>query len=252
MNLPRGWNVELEGKVAIVTGAGHGIGAAVADALAARGTAVVVNYYRSKDAAFDTVERLTGRGSRAIAVWADVSDSADVRAMVERTLTELGRIDILVNNAAAPVARVPFGRPELLDEEIWDRTLAVNLKGPFLCAGAVHEAMKMAGEGAIVNVGSVGGMRPRSSNLAYASAKAAIVHLTECLAVGLGPDNIRVNCVVPGITPTSRVLPGTQTVGPLGRHVALDDLSAAIVECCRNSSVTGVTWTVDAGALLEM
>ncbi len=243
--------MELAGKAAIVTGGGHGIGAAVVEALAAQGVAVTVNYHQSKDAASDTVRRVTQAGGRAIAMRGDVSDSADVRAMVDRTIAEFGRIDILVNNAAAPAVRVPFGEPEALDEADWDRIIAVNLKGPFLCAGAVHAAMRAAGEGAIVNISSIGGIRPNSSNLAYASAKAAIVHLTECLAVGLGPDNIRVNCVAPGITPTKRVLPGTPTIGPLGRHVALDDLAAAVVECCRNSSVTGVNWIVDAGAVLS-
>jgi 3-oxoacyl-[acyl-carrier protein] reductase len=244
--------VELAGKVAIVTGGGHGIGAAVAEGLAAEGVDVVVNYAASKDAAEETVGKITARGVRAIAVQADVSSSADVRAMFDRTLEAFGRVDILINNAAARVARVPFGEPENLPEEVWDRTMAVNLKGPFLCTAAAVGPMRANGGGAIVNVGSVGGLRPRSSNLAYATAKAGLVHLTESLANGLGGDNIRVNCLVPGITPTSRVLPNTPTVGPLGRHVAMDDLVRVAVECCRNESVTGTTWVVDAGALLGM
>ena len=240
--------MDLAGKVVLVTGAGHGIGAAITEAFARSGSNVVVNYLASEEAAVDTAGRAEKHGVQALTHKADVSDSNEVSTMMASVIEHFGRIDVLVNNAAAPVERIPFGEPEKLPEEVWDRIMAVNLKGPFLCTAAAVPHLRATG-GVIVNIGSIGGIRPRSSNLAYACAKAAIVHLTECLAASLGPS-IRVNCVVPGITPTSRVIPGTPTIGPLGRHVAVDDVAAVVVECARNESVTGATWVVDVGAIL--
>jgi 3-oxoacyl-[acyl-carrier protein] reductase len=240
--------VELAGKVALVTGGGHGIGAAITEAYARCGAHVVVNYFSSESAAIDTARHAEKHGVEAITHRADVSVAADVDAMVARAVERFGRLDILVNNASAPVARIPFAEPQALPEDVWDRTMAVNLKGPFLCAAAATPHLRTSG-GVIINIGSIGGIRPRSSNLAYACAKAAVVHLTECLAASLGPA-IRVNCVVPGITPTTRVLPDTPPVGPLGRHVDIDDFASAVIECTRNDSVTGATWLVDVGAVL--
>jgi NAD(P)-dependent dehydrogenase (short-subunit alcohol dehydrogenase family) len=147
------------------------------------------------------------------------------------------------------VLRVPFGELDALDEMSWDHIFAVNLKGTFLCTRAAVRAMRAVGGGAVVNIGSIGGLRPHSSNLAYACSKAAIVHLSECLAVSLAPV-IRVNCIAPGVTVTRRLRPGQPPVGVLQRHVEAADVAAAVVECVRNDSLTGVTLPVDAGAVL--
>jgi 3-oxoacyl-[acyl-carrier protein] reductase len=188
--------MDVNGKVAIVTGSATGVGRATALQLAERGCAVVVNYTRSEQEARETFADVKALGVPALLVRCDVSDDTAVRRMVQQTVDELGGVDILVNNAGTTTF-VNHADLKGLTEEIWDRTLAVNLKGTFFCTRAVAPHMKARGQGAIVNVSSVAGVRGGGSSIAYAASKAGIVNLTVTTARVLGPE-IRVNCVAPG------------------------------------------------------
>ena len=247
--------MDLAGKVAIVTGGGTGIGRAISAALAREGAHVAVNYSRSEDDAAATVRELEGIGTRAIAVRADVSRSDEVGAMVARTVDELGRVDLLVNNAGMTVF-VPLPDLAGMEEEAWDRIMAVNVKAPFLCARAVAEPMRRAGGGGIVNIASIAGLKPGGSSMAYAVSKAGVIHLTKCLAVALAPD-IRVNCVAPGFVRTrwgerfsEEQKQRMEQTAPLKRSVAPEEIATATVECLRNDAITGQTIVVDAGMLV--
>ena len=247
--------MDLAGKVAIVTGGGTGIGRAISVALAGSGAQVAVNYSRSEEDAAATVRELEGIGTRAIAVRADVSRADDIAQMVARTVDELGRVDLLVNNAGMTVF-VPFQDLAGLDEEAWDRIMAVNVKGPWLCAKAVAEPMRRAGSGAIVNIASVAGIKPGGSSLAYAVAKAGVIHLTKCLAIALAPE-IRVNSVAPGFVRTrwgerfsEEQKQRMEQSAHLKRGVAPEEIATATLECLRNDAITGQTIVVDAGLIL--
>ena len=247
--------MDLAGKVAIVTGGGTGIGKAISRALAAAGAHVVVNYSRSEDDAVATVRELESQGVRAVPLRADVSRSDEVRAMVERTTDELGRLDLLVNNAGM-TKFVAFKDLDNMDEESWDRIMAVNARGTFLCCKAVVEPMRRAGGGSIVNISSIAGLKAGGSSIGYAVSKAAVIHLTRCMAVALAPE-IRVNSVAPGFVRTrwgerfsEEQKQGMEANAPLERSVAPEEIATATVECLRNDSMTGQTVVVDAGLML--
>ena len=244
--------MELQDKVALVTGGGTGLGKAISLALAQEGAHVAVNYSRSEGDARQTVQEVTALGRRAIAVKADVSDAAVVKDMVEKTLAELGRIDILVNNAAT-TAFVDFKDLEGMTEEAWDRIMAVNIKGPFLCTKAVASLMLGQQSGRIINISSNAGLRPAGSCLAYCASKAALVHLTRCLAISLAP-HVLVNAVAPGRMPTRwspslspEALDRVVQAFPLKREAALGDVAAAVVFLAKNDSMTGQVLVTDCG-----
>ena len=188
----------LEGKVAIVTGGARGIGQAYATALAGEGASVVV---ADVGDATGTVEEITAKGGRAIAVTTDITDPGAVQAMVDRTLGEYGRIDILLNNAAiyAGLTFTPF---EAIDIEEWDRVYAVNVRGTFLCCRAVAPTMREQRSGKIINISSATALLGIFGVLHYASSKGAVISMTRCLARELGEFNITVNTITPGFTMT--------------------------------------------------
>jgi len=188
--------VGLDGRAAIVTGAGTGVGRATALALAKRGCSVLVNYSRSREGAEQTAEEAARLGVRAIPFRADVADDAACRAMAETAARELGRLDVLVNNAGTTVF-VPHADLERVTTDDWERLLAVNLRGPFQCARAVRAALEASGGGEIVNVSSVAGISGTGSSIPYCASKAALNNLTVTLARALAP-RIRVNAVAPG------------------------------------------------------
>jgi 3-oxoacyl-[acyl-carrier protein] reductase len=188
--------MDLQGKVAIVTGGGTGMGKEISKLLAAAGAHVVVNYSRSEADAVATAKELGTQDVKAIPIKADVSSAAEVAAMVEETEKKLGRLDVLVNNAGT-TAFVPFSDLEGMKEDDWDRVFDVNVKGIWLCSKAAAPLMRKAGQGAIVNITSVSGIRPIGSSIGYSVSKAAAIHLTKCLALALSPE-IRVNSVAPG------------------------------------------------------
>ena len=192
----------LSGKVAIVTGAAVGLGRAIAVAYAREGARVVVNYSKSSDEAKQTAELAREAGGETWVVQADVSQDRQVKAMVAGTLDRFGRIDVLVNNAGI-IKTLPFSDLDALTEELWDAQLNVHVKGTFMCSRAVAGPMRRQGRGRIINIASIAGVWSKGSSIAYSTSKAAVIHLTKCLARVLGPE-IRVNVIAPGFVPDTR------------------------------------------------
>src|SRR5437879_692920 len=187
----------LTGKVALVTGAGRGIGRAIAKALAQEGASLVLHHLESAQGAAEAADEAGRLGVRTLVARADVSLAPAVRNMFEEIHRTFGRLDILVNNAGV-FSRVPFLE---VAEAHWDRVLDVNLKGTFLCAQAAARVMLAQQSGAIVNLASGGGLSPRpgyETSAPYAASKAGVIMLTRRLALELAP-HIRVNAVAPGV-----------------------------------------------------
>ncbi len=243
--------MDLSGKVALVTGAGSGIGHAIAERLSAAGAAVCVNYLGYEDEA----RALAARLPRAIAVRGDVSAQTDVQAMVEQTVRELGSVDVLVNNAGIE-KNVPFLD---LDEKTWDLIISVNLKGAFLCAQACARAMKVADRGgSIVNVSSIHEDVAFPGFTPYCASKGAVRMMMRNLAVELAPYRIRVNNVAPGAiaTPINKAtlddpekVATLERIVPLGRMGDPAEVAEVVLFLASDAStyVTGSTYYVDGG-----
>ena len=242
-------------QTALVTGSSRGIGRAIAVELAREGWAVCVNYLEHREAAEDLVRLLRAEDWEAIAVRADVSDRDAVEAMVRTAQAELGPIELLVNNAGISYQ----GLFQDTSNEIWDRTLAVNLTGARNAAQAVLPHMLSEKRGCIVNISSMWGLRGASCEVAYACSKAAIIGLTRSLALELAPSGIRVNCVAPGCIETDmvRVL-GEETRAmlvaetPLGRLGTPEDIAHAVAFFAseKASFLTGQVLTADGGFIV--
>lgn len=184
---------KLTGRVAVVTGGAVRVGRAIALALGAEGADIAIGYLRSRDAAQGTVRDLRALGVRAVAIRADLGKPADARRLVTAAARRLGRLDILVNSAAL-FFRTPFHETSAAD---FDRLIAVNLRGPFVCAQAAARLMGRRG-GRIVNIADVGGVRAWPGYVAYGISKAGVVMLTKGLAAALAPA-VQVNAVGPGL-----------------------------------------------------
>ncbi|CAG7617795.1 SDR family NAD(P)-dependent oxidoreductase [Paenibacillus allorhizosphaerae] len=243
--------MDLKQKVAIVTGGGTGIGRATSIMLAERGASVAVNYSRSKAEADETVQRIQDYGGSAVAVEADVSRDAEVRAMIDAVVQRFGTIDLLVNNASI-TRHIPLDDLEAAAEDVWDDLFAVNVKGMFYCARAAAPLMKSKKQGAIVNVGSIAGLTGSGSSLPYAVSKAAVHGLTKSLARALVPE-ISVNSVVPGAVAT-RWWAGKEEqmqrlIGhlPLQRISTPEEIAQMICAVLAQPSMTGQIITVDGG-----
>jgi 3-oxoacyl-[acyl-carrier protein] reductase len=195
----------LEGRVALVTGASRGIGAAIAAAFGGEGAAVVVNYHRSPERAAAVVEAVEKAGGRARAIQADVRDGAAVRAMVAGALTAFGRIDVLVNNAGI-LDVTPLHE---MSEAVWDEMMATNLRPVFLVTRAVLPHMLERGSGKIINMSSQFGQKGFPGHTHYAAAKGGIIAFTRALAREVGPRGIHVNAIAPGPIETELMGPIT-------------------------------------------
>ncbi|HSB77315.1 MAG TPA: 3-oxoacyl-ACP reductase family protein [Candidatus Methylomirabilis sp.] len=246
--------MKLEGQVALVTGGSRSIGRAIALGLAGEGADVAVNYVQHADAAQGAVREIQALGRRAIAVRADTSRQAEVRAMVAEVTQALGPIDILVNSAGVQ-KRVFFLD---LHEEDWDWMLDVNLKGYFLVGQAVAAGMKARNKGKIVNVSSEAGGFPAPRMTAYCVSKAGVAMLTKCMALELAAHGIRVNALAPGLTRTDinrkdledeTFLKARLQRIPLGRVMNPEDLvgAAVFLASTDSDSMTGQTLQVDGG-----
>lgn len=192
-------------KTALVTGGSCGIGRAWCVRLARAGAKVAVNYCSNEIAALETVRLVNEAGARGLAVRADVSSSDDVDRMIAAVSTELGPVDLLVNNAGV----FDYLSHQETTKAIWQRTLDVNLTGAFLVTWAVKDAMIARGYGRIVNMSSISALDPRPMSIAYAASKAGLVGLTKSTAAALAPHGIRVNAVAPGLIETD-ILDGVE------------------------------------------
>lgn len=191
---------DLQGKVALVTGASSGIGRATAQALAKNGARVAINFHRNNTGAEAARTEITDGGGSAIVVQADVTQASEVRSLIQQTVAEFGPIDILVNNAGSLVERL---RILELTEERWDEVLDLNLKSAFLCCQAVAGSMMERKTGAIVNVSSIAGRNGGAlGSIHYSAAKGGLITFTKGLAKEMAPFGVRVNAVSPGVVDT--------------------------------------------------
>src|SRR5438105_1968957 len=244
--------MKLQNRVALVTGAGTGIGRAIAELFAQEGAKVAVNYSRSREAAEGVVTGIHAGGGTAIAIGADVSNSAEANAMVERVGREFGQLDILVNNAGWST-RIPHDRLEDLTDEIWNRTFDTNLRGAFYTARAAAPWLRKQPGSSIINVASVAGMTGMGSSIAYAASKGGMITMTKSLARALAPG-IRVNAIAPGFVrtrfanwPDSAFEQG-QAITPLQQLATVEEVAAmALFLAADATSTTGETVIIDGG-----
>jgi NAD(P)-dependent dehydrogenase (short-subunit alcohol dehydrogenase family) len=247
----------LEEKVALVTGAGSGIGRMTAQRFAAEG-ATVMAADLDEASAHETARLITADGGRADALRMDVTDSGEVEAGVARTVDRLGGLDSVVNNAGITIV----GAAHDLDEDDWDRELTINLKSVYLVSKAVWPHLKARGGGAIASTASIAGQWAIPADAAYCASKAGVIMLTKCMALDGAQDGIRANCVCPGFIQTPMIdgyfadqedpdAARRAAVGlhPLGRLGAPRDIAEGFVYlCCDESAwVTGTALVVDGG-----
>ncbi|MFN8633794.1 MAG: SDR family NAD(P)-dependent oxidoreductase [Chloroflexota bacterium] len=244
---------ELAGKVAVVTGAGQGIGKALALGLAGAGAAVVATDVLGENAAA-TAQQIVANGGRALGMRVDVSKRAQVQAMIDGALAELNRVDILVNNAGV----FPRGMVLELEDETWDAVMDVNLRGTFLCSQAAARVMVEQGEGGrIISFASVAAFRPAVNGAHYAASKAGIVAFTRNMALELAPYRITCNAIAPGLTDTAQPRYGMTEEEiaeagpqvPLGRIAQPEDMLPTILFLCGpgGAYITGQTHHVNGG-----
>jgi 3-oxoacyl-[acyl-carrier protein] reductase len=235
----------LKGHTALVTGASRGIGAAIALALARAGASVAVNYRERSGDAETVVAKIAASGGRAIAVAADVSQSADVTAMVGRVTEALGPIDILINNAGMAIVR---GVDDLTEAE-FDLTISVNLKSAFLCTQAVLPAMRARQWGRIVNISSGAARGAGAIGVHYNASKAGMEGLTRGYAARLVKQGITVNAVAPSLIETDMMRGRTDLARniPLGRMGQADEVAQSVLMVLGNAYMTGQTVLLNGG-----
>jgi NAD(P)-dependent dehydrogenase (short-subunit alcohol dehydrogenase family) len=245
---------ELDGKVCVVTGAGRGIGAAIAERFAAHGARVVIAE-RDAETGAATAARLESEGAEARAYALDVADEAGVAGVAERVVADLGRVDVLVNNAGIGL----LGPSMTFPVEDFRRSLDVMVTGVFLCSREFGKALRAGGGGTIVNISSINGLTAFPMRLAYSAAKAAVVSMTRVLATEWAPYGIRVNAVAPGNTRTEMVQQAVdqglididtyERRTPLGRLGEPEEIAEAVLFLAspRSSFVTGQVIAPDGG-----
>jgi len=245
--------VKLTGKAALVTGGGTGMGRAITLKFAAEGANVTINYSRRAKEAEETIEAARQLGVRAFAMKADVSVEAEAIHLVEETVKQFGRLDVLVNNAGWSTV-VPHRKLEGLTEEILERTWRTNVKGPIYVTRAAIPHMLKAGGGSIVNTTSVAAFQGAGSSIIYGASKAALGAITKSLARAFGKDNIRVNAIAPGFVDTGFVDWPTGAKekavagSPMGRIPTVDDAANAVLYlACDATGVTAQTIFIDCG-----
>jgi 3-oxoacyl-[acyl-carrier protein] reductase len=252
--------MDLKGKAAVVTGSSRGAGRATALALAKQGCDVLINYSSSQDAAEKVVEEIKSLGVNSIPFRADVSNDDDCRTMMDTAYQAFGRLDILVNNAGT-TEFIAHSNLEKATDEIWDKILGVNLKGPFHCIRAAEKYLRESGDAAIVNVASVAGVAGLGSSVPYCASKAALINLGITMARALGPE-IRVNTVSPGFIDGEWLRAGfgdkydaiksnNEKKAVLNKVCQPEDVADAVLSLITGSSlVTGQNIICDGGMLI--
>lgn len=254
---------KLEGRVAIITGGGTGLGKAMALALAGAGADIVVAARRVGPIE-EAAREARDLGRRALAISTDVTDSRQVNRLVEQTLSEMGRIDILINNAGIVRGQRPKPMWEITDEE-WHLGMDVNLSGAFFCCRAVGKYFTERQSGKVINVASGEGYRGVRDNFMYTCAKGGVLQLTRTLAITWAPYNIQVNCVVPGFVDTITLQPDEirsameqmraggmgRVFIPVGRLGVPDDIASLALFLASDASdyITGGFFIADGGGL---
>lgn len=245
----------LEERVAVVTGAGSGQGLEIAKLLAARGASIVAVDINEKSCS-ETVEGLKGKGSKAIGIATDVSDAKQVDQMVEEALRVFKRIDILINCAGI----MKFGPLADTDQAAWDRIMAVNLRGQFLCASSVLPIMRKQKSGRIINIASIAGRTGGATvSAVYSASKAGVISLTKSLAKEGAPCGILVNTISPGIVDTPMMHGHEKTIEPLkaqiplGRFARPEEIAYAALFLCSGFAdyITGQNLHVNGGLLMS-
>lgn len=248
--------MKLNEKVAIVTGAGQGLGKAIALGFAREGSKVLVADI-FEEIGGETVQAIKNQGGEASFFPVDISKSDEVQQMVATAVERYGKVDILVNNAAINT----MANSQMITEEVWDRTIAINLTGTFLCSKYAIAEMQKTGGGIIINIASVQGLEGFANSLAYSASKGGVMNLTKCLAIDHARDNIRVNAICPADieTPMLTNLVEQEGMEPMKKYMLRkhamrrfgkpgEIASVAVFLACDDSSyITGESITVDGG-----
>jgi len=249
---------QLDQKVAIVTGASRGIGKSIAETFAREGASVVI-CGRKQDTLDAVAQELQGTAGRVVPKAAHVGRLEDLQRLVDETTRELGRIDIVVNNAGTNIAQGPAVN---MDDTQFDKMVEINLKAAFRLTRLVAPGMMQHGSGSIINVASIAGMRPQFHGMLYSMTKAALIMMTQSFAVELGPSGVRVNAIAPGLIQTHlseyywkdenrwQQLQNMQPIKHLGQPHEIAG-TALLLASDAGSYLTGQTIVVDGGRLLS-
>ena len=246
--------MNLSGRVALVTGGSGSLGGAICEKLAEAGCNIIVGYTGDLQGAKATAKKVESIGRKASVIQVDLTDPTGIDNAVDEAATKFGRLDVLINNGAWNIG-IPFRDIEKITTEIWDRVFNTNVRGQFLISRAAVRNMRKTGEGGrIVNIASVAGLMPIGSSIAYASSKAALIHLTRCLAVAVGPE-ISVNCVAPGYIEGTKmsanvapeIAQAAKSMAALKKSADMDDVANQVLLFCRSESITGQVLVVDGG-----
>ncbi|MEZ4526116.1 MAG: SDR family oxidoreductase [Desulfobacterales bacterium] len=246
----------LEGKVALITGASRGIGESVAKTLAEYGAHCIL-VSRKLDALRNVADDIEKKGGNAVAMACHVGYPDSIETLIKEVEDQFGRLDILINNAATNPF---FGQMKDADEKSWDKTLDVNLKGPFFLIRHAVELMKKSGGGSIVNVSSVNGKRPAPFQGIYSITKAGLIAMTQAYARELAPYHIRVNALLPGITKTDfskalieneKIYKSAMQQVPMARHAEPEEMAGAVLYLVSDAAsyTTGSCLVCDGGYL---
>lgn len=252
------YTMKLDNKVAIVTGASSGVGAATALKLAQENVSVVINYANSLVGAEKTASQIDAVGGRSIIVQADVSDNDQCVALVAKTIAEFGQLDILVNNAGT-TTYVDHKKLDMLSDDIWASTLGTNLMGPFYMTRAALPELIKQGGGEVVMTSSIAGLTTNGSSMAYCASKAALNSMTRTLAKALGEYGVRVNAICPGLINGKWASEGwgeswpdivafAEGAAPLGKVSTPEDIADSLISVITGTDLmTGQIITVDGG-----